>query len=304
MVARRWYKGNTHTHTTYSDGDSPPEVVVDWYAEHGYDFLFLTDHNAVVPDHHLTRLQRRGLSVYQGEEITMAAIHVNALGVARTILPGEPGSNLAEPYTDAGKAERVRWAIEQARLQHSVVTVNHPFFAELGEDDLLESGDFEALEVANGHHREGHLVEAGRPSTDTLWDCLLTAGRRVVGVAADDAHHFQRWGPRWANPGRGWVRVAAESPRLTDCLEALRRGRFYASTGLELADYQADPGEIAVELADGDATIELVGGGGRVLETAVGTTARFAARRSAGPYMRVRARSEDGRQLWTQPLYL
>ena len=30
-MPRRWYKGNTHTHTTYSDGDSPPEVVVDWY---------------------------------------------------------------------------------------------------------------------------------------------------------------------------------------------------------------------------------------------------------------------------------
>jgi Histidinol phosphatase and related hydrolases of the PHP family len=40
-----WYKGNTHTHTFYSDGDSLPDEVARWYVEHGYDFLVLTDHN-------------------------------------------------------------------------------------------------------------------------------------------------------------------------------------------------------------------------------------------------------------------
>ncbi len=43
----RWYKGNTHTHTWWSDGDSPPEVVVKWYKEHGYNFLVLSDHNVL-----------------------------------------------------------------------------------------------------------------------------------------------------------------------------------------------------------------------------------------------------------------
>lgn len=41
----RWYKGNTHTHTLNSDGDSTPDEVVRWYREHGYHFLVLTDHN-------------------------------------------------------------------------------------------------------------------------------------------------------------------------------------------------------------------------------------------------------------------
>ena len=40
-----WYKGNIHTHTTKSDGDADPEVVVNWFMEHGYDFLVLSDHN-------------------------------------------------------------------------------------------------------------------------------------------------------------------------------------------------------------------------------------------------------------------
>ena len=40
-----WYKGNTHTHTLNSDGDSTPDDVVRWYREHGYRFLVLSDHN-------------------------------------------------------------------------------------------------------------------------------------------------------------------------------------------------------------------------------------------------------------------
>jgi hypothetical protein len=45
MSTERWYKGNTHTHTWWSDGDAPPEVAVKWYKEHGYNFLMLSDHN-------------------------------------------------------------------------------------------------------------------------------------------------------------------------------------------------------------------------------------------------------------------
>jgi 23S rRNA G2069 N7-methylase RlmK/C1962 C5-methylase RlmI len=27
----KWYKGNLHTHTYWSDGDDFPEMVADWY---------------------------------------------------------------------------------------------------------------------------------------------------------------------------------------------------------------------------------------------------------------------------------
>ncbi|MDA1265112.1 MAG: hypothetical protein O2816_08555 [Planctomycetota bacterium] len=43
----RWWKGNTHTHTLWSDGDSAPESVVDWYQANGYQFLVLSDHNVL-----------------------------------------------------------------------------------------------------------------------------------------------------------------------------------------------------------------------------------------------------------------
>jgi hypothetical protein len=43
----RWWKGNLHTHTFWSDGDDFPEAVVAWYKDHGYHFLALSDHNVL-----------------------------------------------------------------------------------------------------------------------------------------------------------------------------------------------------------------------------------------------------------------
>jgi hypothetical protein len=43
--APQWFKGNTHTHTLWSDGDAAPEYAADWYKSHGYHFLVLSDHN-------------------------------------------------------------------------------------------------------------------------------------------------------------------------------------------------------------------------------------------------------------------
>ncbi len=44
-AAPQWFKGNTHTHTYWSDGNAAPEHVIDWYVENDYDFLVLSDHN-------------------------------------------------------------------------------------------------------------------------------------------------------------------------------------------------------------------------------------------------------------------
>lgn len=43
--AARWYKGNTHLHTYRSDGSEFPELVMDWYKSHGYNFVCLSDHD-------------------------------------------------------------------------------------------------------------------------------------------------------------------------------------------------------------------------------------------------------------------
>ena len=48
--AARWWKGNLHTHSLWSDGDDYPEMIADWYKERGYHFLALSDHN-ILSDH-------------------------------------------------------------------------------------------------------------------------------------------------------------------------------------------------------------------------------------------------------------
>ncbi|WP_235299384.1 CehA/McbA family metallohydrolase domain-containing protein [Portibacter marinus] len=43
----KWYKGNLHTHSYWSDGDEFPEVIMDWYKRHDYHFVALSDHNTL-----------------------------------------------------------------------------------------------------------------------------------------------------------------------------------------------------------------------------------------------------------------
>src|ERR1700712_2927877 len=57
--ATKWYKGNTHTHSLWSDGDDFPEMIMKYYTSHDYDFISLSDHNTfaegekwtVIPQH-------------------------------------------------------------------------------------------------------------------------------------------------------------------------------------------------------------------------------------------------------------
>jgi hypothetical protein len=47
IVKKRWYKGNLHTHSFWSDGDEFPETILDWYKSNNYQFIALSDHNTV-----------------------------------------------------------------------------------------------------------------------------------------------------------------------------------------------------------------------------------------------------------------
>jgi len=44
-TSAQWYRGNIHTHSLWSDGNDFPEMITDWYVEHGYHFLGISDHN-------------------------------------------------------------------------------------------------------------------------------------------------------------------------------------------------------------------------------------------------------------------
>lgn len=46
----RWWRGNLHTHSLWSDGDDFPESIAELYKTNGFHFLAFTDHNTL----HLT----------------------------------------------------------------------------------------------------------------------------------------------------------------------------------------------------------------------------------------------------------
>jgi hypothetical protein len=43
----KWWKGNIHTHSLWSDGNDFPEMIADWYRQQEYHFLALSDHNVL-----------------------------------------------------------------------------------------------------------------------------------------------------------------------------------------------------------------------------------------------------------------
>jgi len=43
----KWYRGNMHTHSLWSDGDDFLESIGLWYRNHDYQFLVFTDHNVL-----------------------------------------------------------------------------------------------------------------------------------------------------------------------------------------------------------------------------------------------------------------
>jgi len=45
--SKRYFKGNTHAHSLWSDGNDFPEMVIDYYHRSGYDFAVVSDHDVM-----------------------------------------------------------------------------------------------------------------------------------------------------------------------------------------------------------------------------------------------------------------
>ena len=59
----KWYRGNLHTHSLWSDGNDFPEMIARWYADNGYHFLALSDHNILSRNEkwmNLEQIEKRG----------------------------------------------------------------------------------------------------------------------------------------------------------------------------------------------------------------------------------------------------
>jgi hypothetical protein len=286
-----WFRGNLHTHTLESDGDSTPAVVAKWYADHGYHFLVITDHDKV------TRLESNEILLILGEEITdrlpKKPLHVNAIGI-ETAIPPQKG---------ATPVENLQRNIDAVRKAGGLALINHPNFGwAFGTDELLQIEGATLLEIASGHPYVNML---GRPSVESMWDDLLTAGKAIWGVAVDDSHHLERpWDTDVALPGKAWVVVRAERLERQAILSALAKGDFYASTGVELLDYAVDHTSICVNVKEKNLAryvIQFIGANGRILQQSDGPNAvyRFKGREA---YVRAKVIDSNGRIAWLQPV--
>jgi hypothetical protein len=312
--ALRWFKGNTHTHTLNSDGDSTPDDVVRWYRDHKYNFLVLTDHNYLTSVDGLNALHGADdkFLVVKGEEVSSGfqgkPLHINGLNPDRLITASRAGSSVAEVLQNN---------VDAIRMAGGVPHVNHPNFGwAITPDDLGALRNNKLFEVYNGHPMVNNAGGSGHPSLEQTWDALLSRGILLFGLATDDAHEFKKLDDLSSSrPGMGWVMVRAEKLDAKAIVAALERGAFYASTGVELADYQASATSVTVKVKPrpwgtqpsdnmwAGYRIQFVGKGGVVLQEVDGTDATYTIKGSEG-YVRARVTQSDGKMAWTQPVML
>jgi hypothetical protein len=319
----RWFKGNLHTHSLWSDGDDFPEMIADWYKQHGYHFLAISDHNVLQEGQHWLELgtvkasnpgsnsqrnqtaealekyvQRFGtawverrtvgekdeirlkpLNEYRflleepgrflmipSAELTLNAsqpqsdrgrehtvpVHLNATNL-RDFIPPLPGSNTVDTMqknVDAVLAQRLRTG--QPMFPH----INHPnFHWAISAEELMQLRGERFFEVYNGHPAVNNAGDPAHLNMDAMWDAVLTRRLGELGleamfaVAADDAHHYRSFGPRFSNSGRGWVMVRARHLTPELIVLAMEAGDFYATTGVMLREVYRTDRRLAVEIA-------------------------------------------------------
>lgn len=298
----RWYKGNLHTHTLNSDGDSTPSEVAAWYRANRYHFPVLSDHNYFTEVAGLNAVHgaREKFLLIPGEEVTDRfegkPVHLNAYNPL----------GLVEPAGGITLVETIQRNVDAIRQAKGLPSLNHPNFGwAISSRDLLQIRDLSLFEVYNGHPKVNNIGGGGFESLEEMWDALLTAGRRLYGIAVDDAHHFKSWGREYSNPGRGWVMVRAPALTVEDILRGLESGNFYASTGVELSSVEAGEQELRIEIQADPAlryTTVFVGAGGEVLAKSYDSKPvyRF---RGGERYVRARVVASSGDTAWTQPVF-
>jgi hypothetical protein len=268
-----WYKGNTHTHSTYSDGDTDVKDVIKWYHDNDYQFLFVTDHNIPLnPDSiKLGFTKRSDFILIPGNEVTDAqSVHTSALYTTAFIptvnyysrkLRNEEISEAefqALPKTRAGILEMHTNSILEAG---GIPVLNHPnFVSGLQVADILPVKNLKHIELFNGHPRVYNWGNELHSAVETKWDSLLIHGKLLYGIASDDLHHLQKIDRESSNPGRGWIMVNAASLSAQDVMNAIVSGDFYSSTGVFLKDYCVKNSVISVAV-DEKATLDELNAG-------------------------------------------
>ncbi len=308
-----WYKGNTHCHSTISDGDSAPFKVVKSYHDHGYNFLLLTDHNFLV-DIDTIKLPeglRKDFLMIPGEEVTdQKSVHTTAFNISEYV----PFSNDPNQETDLikrreeiikaiqnpielSKTELLQMHVDGIRKAGGIPFLNHPNFSGgLQVSDILPVKNLHHIEVHNAHPSVANWGKKGHIPVEAKWDSLLTNGIKMYGVASDDMHNLTTGNPKDAGLFKAWIMVKSKELKPESIHQAIVNGDFYATNAVTLKKCEMSAKKCSVEVDEMETqkevsnsfgvpridetgvngyTIEFIGNNGLVLSKTTGLKANY-----------------------------
>ncbi|GIV16729.1 MAG: phosphotransferase [Armatimonadota bacterium] len=270
-----WLRGNLHAHTTLSDGELSPDDTIDAFIRRGYDFVALTDHDAIANPNEVHFPQ---ILIFPGVEHS-AQQHILRVNVASTL-----------PHDLSYQS-----VIDLTLQEGGLVILNHPNWGEnldhWRDSQLLHLERYHGIEIYN------NVIEylEGSPYALDRWDRLLSEGKQVWGYANEDTHRAFQIGSAW-----NAVNVRERSKEAV--LEALKEGRFYASTGVVMEEIVVENDYYRIRAANAR-ELRLITLGGQVVERVSGGHATFSLGRVI-MYARVEAIGEGQARAWTQPVFL
>lgn len=176
--AGQWYKGDLHSHSLYSDGDSTVTDVIKSVEDKGLDFFALTDHDtdmAGEPIHWLDPAYQSTRTVLlYGVEWTTADGHANIWSA----LPFDYAA-----FWQANQAGDPNAVVKAAQDIAGLFSINHP--VRMAWDYPVVEG-IDCVEIWNGPM----LVNQNFQATHAFWDAILMERRRITGVGGSDTHNL------------------------------------------------------------------------------------------------------------------
>lgn len=306
----RPWRGMWHSHLAVS---SPrPEEAVAICRAGGYHFLGVTDHDNRYPLLPWSAADWAAAAgdrflVIGGFEATHPLGHITCLGLD----PAGAGIDAAAARSNrdekAGLEAGYAGFLERAAAAGAFLALNHPHkWRGHGQRLLKETGvgRLHAMEIYNGN-QVGKALAQGY-TIDLLDECL-SAGGRFWAAANPDCHSWDQQRPD--GPFNGYSVVFAAGLSRRSIIDALKAGRFYASTGLEIESIRVDGEHLAVRAGD-SRQISFYGAGGRLLRRVAGSRAAYRFRGDEG-YVRVELAGAPvpdenalPRMAWLQPVLL
>lgn len=221
----RWLRGNLHAHTTRTDGRSSPQDMLDAYAALDHGFLMISDHDIYTSADDYQAWNTYGMIMIPGNEITANGPHMLHVDADRRVEPDPDRQQVIDAVAAAGGFVVMNHPNWQERFDHCSMT------------QLSDWSGYLGLEIFNGVIG----ILDGSPYATNKWDMLLAEGRRVWGFANDDSHQAVD------HVGLGWNTAYIADPTPAGVVDALVNGRFYASTGVEIADIAVTGERIRIE---------------------------------------------------------